>query len=107
LAKHDLRPTQGGVAENVSFEEYNSFQSDIISQQGARLLESENTIISGLPAREVSYTHGGNNNDKQTLQVWILKGDAAYHLVITSDKDTFSLHLPLARDMLESSRINE
>ena len=91
---------------NVTLEEYSSIQSDFISQQGGRLLGAEDTKISGLPARVVSYLHGGNN-DKQTFQVWTLKGEAAYHFIFTADKDTFSLHLPLVRDMLESLRINE
>ena len=73
LATHYLRPLQDSVTENVTLEEYSSIQSDFISQQGARLLGSEDTKISGLPARAVSYIHGGNNNDKQALQVWTLK----------------------------------
>jgi hypothetical protein len=73
LGTHDLRPTWGSLTENVILEEYSSIQSDFISQQGARLLGSEDTKISGLPARAVSYIHGGNNNDKQALQVWTLK----------------------------------
>jgi hypothetical protein len=106
LGTHDLRPAQGSVTENVTLEEYSSIQSNFISQQGARLLGSEDTKISGLPAREVSYVHG-ENYDKQTLQTWTLKGEAAYHFIFTADKVTFNLNLPLVRNMLESLRINE
>jgi hypothetical protein len=102
---HDLRPTDGSKTENITLEEYSSLQSDLISQQGARLLGSEDTNISGVPARGVSYIHGGIS-DKQTLQVWTLRGDAAYHFIFTADKDTFNLHLPVVREMLESLRIN-
>ena len=57
------------------------------------------------PAHRISYTHGDDENEKQTLQIWTLKGNIAYHFIYTADKDTFGQHLSEVQNMANSLQL--
>jgi hypothetical protein len=102
---HDLRPSDVSGTANSTLDQYSAFQTDSINRQGANILESEETKLGGLPAHRISYTHGDDENEKQTLQIWTLKGNIAYHFIYTADKDNFSQHLSEVQNMANSMQL--
>jgi hypothetical protein len=102
---HDLRPSDGSGTANSTLDQYSAFQTDSINGQGANMLESEETKLGGLPAHRISYTYGGDGNEKQTLQIWTLKGNIAYHFIYTADKDNFGQHLSEVQNMVNSLQL--
>ena len=107
IGMHDLRPSGASRPSNVTLEEYNAFQSDSISRQGANILESDDMTLGGLLGHRISYTHGNNNDkeEKQTLQMWALKGDKVYHFIFTAHSDIFGQHLSTAQNMAKSLQL--
>jgi hypothetical protein len=107
---HDLRPSGvSSPSNNLTLEEYSALQTNSVSRQDSKILESGNIALGGLPGHEISYTHDANDNsgkgENRTLQMWALKNDKAYHFIYTANSDFFSQYLPTARDTVNSLQL--
>jgi hypothetical protein len=103
---HDLRPSGADRPNNITLDEYSAMQFDSISQQGINISSSDEMALGDLLGHGVSYTHGNNNDEKkQTLRIWTLQGDKAYHFIFTADSHIFSQYLPTAQNMAMSLRV--
>jgi hypothetical protein len=105
IGVHNLRPSGVSRPSNITLEEYSALQSDSISRQGVNILKSDDTTLGGLRGHAISYIHGNNDDEKNTLRMWTLKGDKVYHFIFTADSDIFSQHLPPARNMAKSLQL--
>lgn len=103
---HDLRPSGADRPNNITLEEYSAMQLDSISQQGINISSSDEMALGDLLGHGVSYIHDNNNDGKkQTLRIWTLQGDKAYHFIFTADSRIFSQYLPAVQNMANSLRV--
>jgi eukaryotic-like serine/threonine-protein kinase len=85
-------------AQNLTFERYSD--AEINSVEG-QIVESNSTILAGLPAHEIVFTNVG----LKTLQVWTIKDNRAYTIIYVAEEEDFEDDLPVAKRMKESFQI--
>ena len=85
-------------AQNMTFERY--IDAEINSVEG-QIVESNSTILAGLPAHEIVFT----NVELKTMQVWTIKDNRAYAIIYVAEEEDFEDDLPVAKRMKESFRI--
>jgi eukaryotic-like serine/threonine-protein kinase len=67
--------------------------------------EDKSATLANKEARKIFFTGKDGNNILKNLQVWTLKGDKAYVLIYTADKDDFDKFLPSVENMIKSFEI--
>lgn len=87
-------------AQNMTFEQYSNAR---VNSAEGQILESNSTVLAGLPAREIVFT----NMDLKTMQVWTVKDDRAYTISYIAPEEDFQNDLLIAKRMIESFQIIE
>jgi hypothetical protein len=82
----------------MTFERYSD--AEINSVEG-QIVESNSTILAGLPAHEIVFTNVG----LKTMQAWTIKDNRAYTIIYVAEEEDFEDDLPVAKRMKESFQI--
>lgn len=84
---------------NLSIKEINNNMSK------AKIVSLSETFIAKKPGKELVFTGINGENSLRNLQVFTLKGDKAYVIIYTAEKDSYEKFLPTAETMIKSFEI--
>lgn len=114
---------QSGDADNfqekviLSIEEYsgtlNKSKDDFTQEinerlSSAKIISTHSTTFAYKPAYQIIYTgkNEENNLEFKNLQTWTLKGNKAYIITYTAEKDDYDKFMPIVEEMIKTFEIN-
>lgn len=90
-----------------SLDDYTNNQLAIISKsENYKVISSEKTTLSSLPAYKVVYTATLQGQDLKVMQVWTLKGNASYIFTYRISPENYLTYESIANQVLSSLQIN-
>lgn len=100
--------TREKVDAELSVEEYAYRQFEVAQQEvaGLKIIEQQNTTLSGRPAVEIVQRLSAHNLNLQQLQMFVLLHEEICVVTCTATVGSFSQFLPRFRKILDSFFIN-
>lgn len=84
---------------NMTLEEYTNSQINPLEE---KLLESNTTILAGIPGYKIVFT---SIQGLKTMQVWTIKNDKAYIITYVAQEEDYEKELQVAQKIIDSFEI--
>src|ERR671914_151238 len=99
LAKNVKVQVNNLPSRNMTLEEYTNSQINPLEE---KLLESNTTILAGIPGYKIVFT---SLQGLKTMQVWTIKNDKAYIITYVAQEEDYEKELQVAQKMIDSFEI--
>ena len=93
-------------SQNITLNEINTSVNNSLNRAGARIIESNQIILSGNPAHKIVYLAIGNKLLKlETMLVWTMKDNNLYTIAFSAVPAKYSTYVPMVQRMINTFEI--
>jgi hypothetical protein len=108
-APESIAVTTEVIPSNLTLDDYSSSALSILKGQfpNLKLLETNNSTLSGFPAHQIVYTYTTDGLDLKNMQIWTIVDGMVYAITYGGTINEFNDSLPVIQNMIDSFQITE